>query len=374
MSDVTSETTVEEQPLRRDRARVRAAAATTTVYPSLVRWDDPTVAAMRREQQSELAMRYGVPAPCGDIDAETVVFTLGLFEDDDTLLAVGALRHGPEHDKRTGELSRIYVAPGARGRGLGRVLLKEIEERAAVLDYRTIVLETGVQQPEAMGLYLSQGYRAIPAYQPYVGDCTSRCFSRTLPDPDVVVDEPHADVVVAVGRGRAATRDSVTVTVVTADHPDLTTLRSTAQGERDARHRSFLDVPTVGEGQFGPEAIPGATVLAAVGGDAVGLAAVAPLRNDLRAEPPVDASHVRHSLEVLYVRAWARRNGIGGRLIDEAEHLVTAAGGWQLVARVAAMEAEGISLLLDRGFRPVPPPEGDHADDTSVYLAKHLRG
>jgi putative acetyltransferase len=74
----------------------------------------------------------------------------------------------------------MYVAPESRGRGLSRALLAALEQEARGLGYSAVRLETGALQPEAIALYSSAGFEAIPCYGPYVDDPRSRCFEKTL--------------------------------------------------------------------------------------------------------------------------------------------------------------------------------------------------
>jgi len=83
-------------------------------------------------------------------------------------------------DETRGELKRMYVVPEARGRGLGRRLLEELEAQARALGYTALVLETGEQQGEALGLYRSSGYEPIPCYGIYASRAISRCFEKRL--------------------------------------------------------------------------------------------------------------------------------------------------------------------------------------------------
>ncbi|HKS58754.1 MAG TPA: GNAT family N-acetyltransferase [Steroidobacteraceae bacterium] len=64
-----------------------------------------------------------------------------------------------------GEIKRLYVAPAARGRGLGRVLVERIVVEARKLGYDSLLLDTLPSMKEAQGLYLSMGFRATPAYR-----------------------------------------------------------------------------------------------------------------------------------------------------------------------------------------------------------------
>jgi DNA-binding MarR family transcriptional regulator len=61
-------------------------------------------------------------------------------------------------------LKRMWVARAARGLGLGRRLLKELEDRAQALGYQIIRLETQKSLKEAQQLYRSSGYREIPPF------------------------------------------------------------------------------------------------------------------------------------------------------------------------------------------------------------------
>jgi len=78
----------------------------------------------------------------------------------------GALKF---HGRRPAELKRMWVAGSARGLGLGRRLLSELEQRAAEHGVRTVRLETNKSLTEAISLYRSAGYREVAAFndEPY---------------------------------------------------------------------------------------------------------------------------------------------------------------------------------------------------------------
>jgi GNAT superfamily N-acetyltransferase len=67
-------------------------------------------------------------------------------------------------DVETAEIKRMYVAPEARGQGLGRRILEQLEEGARKAGYDVIRLDTGDRLPAAIDLYRSAGYREIPDY------------------------------------------------------------------------------------------------------------------------------------------------------------------------------------------------------------------
>jgi ribosomal protein S18 acetylase RimI-like enzyme len=63
----------------------------------------------------------------------------------------------------------MWVAPEARGLGLGRRLLTDLEARAAAGSARILRLETNAALTEAIGLYWAAGYREVAAFsdEPY---------------------------------------------------------------------------------------------------------------------------------------------------------------------------------------------------------------
>jgi ribosomal protein S18 acetylase RimI-like enzyme len=63
-----------------------------------------------------------------------------------------------------GEIKRMWIAPAARGIGLGRRLLAELEAEARLHLFHTVRLDTNATLDEALNLYRSSGYREIPRF------------------------------------------------------------------------------------------------------------------------------------------------------------------------------------------------------------------
>lgn len=84
----------------------------------------------------------------------------------DEAVGCGALKF---RDAAPAELKRMWVAPAARGLGLGRRLLAELEARALAGGAAVVRLETNGALTEAIALYRSAGYREVPAFsdEPY---------------------------------------------------------------------------------------------------------------------------------------------------------------------------------------------------------------
>jgi GNAT superfamily N-acetyltransferase len=78
------------------------------------------------------------------------------------------------------EIKRMYTAPAARGRGLARRVLAEVETSAREHRRRRMVLETGDRQPEAIKLYGSAGYQRIPNFGFYRDHPGCVCLGREL--------------------------------------------------------------------------------------------------------------------------------------------------------------------------------------------------
>jgi DNA-binding MarR family transcriptional regulator/GNAT superfamily N-acetyltransferase len=92
------------------------------------------------------------------------------------LLMVARLRAAPIgcaavkfHDDSPAEIKRMWVDRSARGLGLGRRLLRELEARSRDHGVTVLHLETNQSLVEAISLYRSCGYVEVPAFnaEPY---------------------------------------------------------------------------------------------------------------------------------------------------------------------------------------------------------------
>ena len=88
-----------------------------------------------------------------------------------------------DSDATKGEIKRMYTLPSARRRGISRALLVALEARAAELGYGYLQLETGLAQPEAIGLYESHGWHRITPYGHYKHSPQSVCFAKAIVPP-----------------------------------------------------------------------------------------------------------------------------------------------------------------------------------------------
>jgi DNA-binding MarR family transcriptional regulator/GNAT superfamily N-acetyltransferase len=84
----------------------------------------------------------------------------------DEPIGCGALKF---HGAGPAELKRMWVAPDARGLGVGRRILQELEQRARGRGVGLVRLETNRGLREATELYRSSGYEEVDAFndEPY---------------------------------------------------------------------------------------------------------------------------------------------------------------------------------------------------------------
>jgi DNA-binding MarR family transcriptional regulator/GNAT superfamily N-acetyltransferase len=137
--------------------------------------EDPTTPDARwcvEQYFSELNTRFETgfdPSKSIPADAHELVPPRGA-------LLIARLRGGPIgcgalkfHPGEPAELKRMWVAPEARGLGLGRRLLVELERHAKEAGTRIVRLETNRTLKEAIQLYRSSGYREVAAFntEPY---------------------------------------------------------------------------------------------------------------------------------------------------------------------------------------------------------------
>lgn len=133
-------------PVRTD-ADVAAAAILFRAYAASL-----TVDLAYQGFEAELAALPGKYAPPG---GELLLARSG----DGAALGCAALR--PTGVARIAEIKRLYVAPAARGTGLGRSLAEAIIASAANLGYGEVRLDTLPTMADAIRLYRKLGFETI---------------------------------------------------------------------------------------------------------------------------------------------------------------------------------------------------------------------
>ena len=76
------------------------------------------------------------------------------------------------------EIKRIFVDPSARGLGLAKALQNRLESESRLLGVLEMKLETGIFQPEAIGLFERCGYTQCPVFGDYPKNDSYSYFMR----------------------------------------------------------------------------------------------------------------------------------------------------------------------------------------------------
>lgn len=78
------------------------------------------------------------------------------------------------------EVKRMMVDPASRGQGVGAALLEQIAQRARGAGFGSLKLETGISQPEAIGLYQRAGFVGRAPFGQYQIDPLSLFMEKRL--------------------------------------------------------------------------------------------------------------------------------------------------------------------------------------------------
>jgi GNAT superfamily N-acetyltransferase len=127
----------------------------------------PDAQSCLREYFAELARRFedgfdlaaSTSVQLDELKPPTGLFLVATLRGEP--VACGGLRFNGD---QPADLKRMWVAESARGMGIGRRLLAELERRAGDKGARTVRLETNRALAEAIGLYRSAGYREVEAF------------------------------------------------------------------------------------------------------------------------------------------------------------------------------------------------------------------
>lgn len=140
--------------------------------------DSPDARAMQNALSDHVQARYGSDGRAGfaDFPAQGSVFALAR-DSAGTPRGCGALRP-LAGEPGTGEIKRMYAAQP--GQGIGRQLLRYLEQEAWLIGYRRLKLETRWANEGAVAFYRAHGYAPCKNYGPYVGRPEAACFEKSI--------------------------------------------------------------------------------------------------------------------------------------------------------------------------------------------------
>ncbi|WP_333767541.1 GNAT family N-acetyltransferase [Streptomyces sp. IBSBF 2435] len=154
------------------------------------RYDEPAAVRLNDLVQLEYTERYGegdaTPMAADHFDPPQGLYLVAYDADGEPVASGGwrAQDASPEgHEDGDAEIKRMFVVRQARGRGLARAILAELEASAAAAGRTRVVLETGLRQPEAIALYESCGYVPVKKFGYYRDQDLSVCLGKSLVQP-----------------------------------------------------------------------------------------------------------------------------------------------------------------------------------------------
>lgn len=158
-----------------------------------VDWLDPRAIALREAMDAETRAMYAK-----FVEGQTLEVRAGIDEAlavdpatiDTTIIALdGAVPVGhaalrPVDVSVFGadvlEVKKVFVVVEARGRGVARLLMSELETMARERRVASLVLQTGELQLPAIRLYEELAYLPIPAFGKYTAIPGALCFAKEL--------------------------------------------------------------------------------------------------------------------------------------------------------------------------------------------------
>ncbi|MCD0418289.1 GNAT family N-acetyltransferase [Rubrivivax sp. JA1024] len=155
-----------------------------TIRPE--RPDQPEVAALLEQLDAYLASLYP-PEANHILDVQALLAPDVYFQvarRAGRLVGIGAFRRMPGETATAGEpygeIKRMFVPPAERGQRIAEKLLNSLEDRLRTESYRWALLETGVDQHEAIRLYERCGYERRGAFAGYPDNGLSAFYAKAL--------------------------------------------------------------------------------------------------------------------------------------------------------------------------------------------------
>ena len=104
------------------------------------------------------------------------VFFVGAMEEDG-LKGIGAVKIFETY----GEIKRMFIPARFRGKGIGKQIIQALETHLMEQKIFRAVLETGIHQTAAIGLYETMGFTRTTSFGSYTEDPLSIFMEKKLP-------------------------------------------------------------------------------------------------------------------------------------------------------------------------------------------------
>ena len=138
---------------------------------------NPEFQELVAQLNTDLANRDGKDHPLSQFNEITHLKHVVVLYLENKAVGCGAIAR---YDLSASEIKRMYVTQAHRGQQLGENILSELENWTKELGLSKCILFMGVNQPEAMKLYLRNNFSVIENYGKLKNIPDSICLAKTL--------------------------------------------------------------------------------------------------------------------------------------------------------------------------------------------------
>ena len=138
---------------------------------------NPAFQELVAELNTDLANRDGKDHPLSQFNEITHLKHVVVVYLKNKAVSCGAIA---KYDLSATEIKRMYVTPAHRGLRIGENILSELENWTKELGLSKCILFMGVNQPEAMKLYLRNNFSVIENYGKLKDIPDSICLAKSL--------------------------------------------------------------------------------------------------------------------------------------------------------------------------------------------------
>ena len=139
---------------------------------------NPAFQELVAQLNTDLAKRDGKDHPLSQFNEITHLKHVVVVYLKNKAVGCGAIA---KYDLSATEIKRMYVTRAHRGQQLGEKILTELENWAKELGHSKCILFMGINQPEAMKLYLKNNFSIIENYGKLKDIPDSICLAKSLP-------------------------------------------------------------------------------------------------------------------------------------------------------------------------------------------------
>ena len=138
---------------------------------------NPAFKELVTQLNEDLAQRDGKDHPLSQFNEISNLKHVVLMYTENKAVGCGAIS---KFNLTTTEIKRMYVTPSYRGQQIGEKILTELENWSKELGHRKCILFMGVNQKEAMKLYLRNNFSVIENYGKLKDIPDSICLAKNV--------------------------------------------------------------------------------------------------------------------------------------------------------------------------------------------------